>query len=701
MILAELLTLKKDEFMRYEKALIIFGVFLFFQKSNAQIGEGGIPPSFGNSSCISQNSIDCIHFPIQDNNALLIADSLSNANDTSGFLSFNFGITLQANYNIFNTGTWEYLPDSSRLWRLHLNSPTAYSNYLIFDEFIIPPGAKLFAYNNDHTQILGAFTSKNNRQDGRFSLGPIIGNSVILEYYEPKNTNNLTSINIIAFIHSFKDVFTHTIGTSGGCNINVKCPEGNGWCNQRRSVALISKLSSSPGHFAAICSGSLITNEKRDGRPYFLTAFHCLDNNKDGSLSNQEKGQVADWIFIFNYQSQDCSTPNSAPPTTFSISGAIYRAGHSNSDFSLLELFTIPIGSYNTYYSGWNNKNERPKNGVGIHHPSGDIKKISVYSKKPKRKPVDGIKVWELEFDNGVVEPGSSGSPLFNENNLIVGQLLGTYANDPISCSNTDGKALYGRFDISWDDKSGADNQLKPWLSPNSTSNFYIQSMSGEEPCKPSYYFQNANDLHTSANINGLNNPGSAGSRTYNGVYMSSGTIETGQNVTIQSSTSVEFYGETIILGPGFTANAGSSFIASPQPCLRGCNTGVGKVGSFDVENEEAFITLGYDRSEQEENDEDEDSIVPNNQSLNPIIISGNILLFPNPTSGKFTLQTSSNFDEKYSVKIFDYTGKLIYSENNIINSTLNIDLSGNTKGVYLINIIQGNKIYIEKLIIR
>lgn len=46
MILAELLTLKKDEFMRYEKALIIFGVFLFFQKSNAQIGEGGTPPSF-------------------------------------------------------------------------------------------------------------------------------------------------------------------------------------------------------------------------------------------------------------------------------------------------------------------------------------------------------------------------------------------------------------------------------------------------------------------------------------------------------------------------------------------------------------------------------------------------------------------------------------------------------------------------------
>jgi hypothetical protein len=63
--------------MKHTKTFLFVAIFLFALKSNAQIGEGGMPQSFGNSSCKSKNSVHCIHFPTLDNNSLLIADSCS------------------------------------------------------------------------------------------------------------------------------------------------------------------------------------------------------------------------------------------------------------------------------------------------------------------------------------------------------------------------------------------------------------------------------------------------------------------------------------------------------------------------------------------------------------------------------------------------------------------------------------------------
>lgn len=671
--------------MRYNKILVICGVILsfLFQKSNAQIGQGGVPKSF-TEPCSPQ--IQCVYLPKVNNDSLIFLDSISkhNGKSCSEFL-FNFGISLQANYDFNSSGTWELLPDSSKLWRIHIVSNGAYSNYLIFDKFFLPKGTKLFAYNEDKTQILGTFTYENNKIDKRFSLGPVIGKSVIIEYYQPAEIDTSAEISIETFVHSFKDIYTHSTGSSGSCNINVKCPEGNNWCNQRRSVALIAKLSSTPGHFAAHCSGSLITNERRDGRPYFLTANHCITGQN-----------ASDFIFIFNYQSQDCNNPATAPSTAFSISGATVRANNSNSDFALLELSSKPPGNYNVYYSGWNNENERPESGVGIHHPSGDIKKISVYDDKPNRETVDGIKVWELEFDKGVVEPGSSGSPLFNENNLIVGQLLGTYSADPISCSNTDGKALYGRFDISWDEGNSNSSRLREWLNPNATSSIQIQSMNGDDPCKSSYFFQNANDLHTSANINGMSNPFSAGSRTYNGVYTVSGTIETGQNVTIKNGTSVEFQAQKIVLKAGFHAEAGSSFKAKVQPCLGGCNTGVGI-----TQNDPDHSLESYNYQEEENRVIYSNGVTYSNGKLSSdVTIKENTLftVYPNPTRGELTVTLPEG---TYNLQLTDVTGKLVADFGSNTQSTQTLNVSHLENGMYFLKIYNQETHHIQRVVVQ
>jgi hypothetical protein len=75
--------------------------------------------------------------------------------------------------------------------------------------------------------------------------------------------------------------------------------------------------------------------------------------------------------------------------------------------------------------------------------------------------------VWtRTETNWGVTEGGSSGSPIFNDQGLIVGQLTGGEA----SCSNLTGPDYYGKFSHSWDQIGDTDStQLKPWLDPDNT----------------------------------------------------------------------------------------------------------------------------------------------------------------------------------------------------------------------------------------
>jgi len=80
---------------------------------------------------------------------------------------------------------------------------------------------------------------------------------------------------------------------------------------------------------------------------------------------------------------------------------------------------------------------------------------------------------------------------------------------------------------------------------------------------------------------------------------------------------------------------------------------------------------------------------------------SKNINIYPNPTSGKFTINTP-NFSEKYlSVKICDFSGKIIIDQKLTHSDFNEIDLSDCNKGIYFIQILNANKSYSSKLIIQ
>ena len=450
--------------MKY--SLIILLIF-FCSFTYGQISELGEPYSFSHNVKID---IDKVVMPKINN-----ADEQLNANsDCPQCKSLQFAETFAVNYNLNNSGTWQTLSNGDKLWRLAIKSENAYSINLIFETYYLPVGAKLFIYNKEKTHIIGAFTHKNNKYDKILPTMPVKGDEIIVEYYEPKNVEFSGELSISQVAHDYIGIFKYlqtkdeSFGTSGDCNVNVNCEEGDDWQFEKRSVCRIML----DGY--SLCTGSLINNTRFDGKPYFFTSEHCISNQTEAS----------NLVFIFNYESPTCENVDGS--VNQSIAGAFPRtiADNTNLDFCLLEMSTIPPQEYQPFYAGWTIDTQPAENTTCIHHPRGDVKKIT----KDYDAPLTSNNVWGYidsshwhitEWELGTTEPGSSGSPLYNENHQIIGNLTGGDAY----CGNNVND-YYAKFSLSWDAYPTANQQLKYFLDPDTTN---IESLIGYDPYNAQY----------------------------------------------------------------------------------------------------------------------------------------------------------------------------------------------------------------------
>lgn len=122
----------------------------------------------------------------------------------------------------------------------------------------------------------------------------------------------------------------------------------------------------------------------------------------------------------------------------------------------------------NLTWLGWDKSNNTPSSGFGIHHPQGDVMKISIEENLfgTTSSHLDNYG-WNVYYDYGIVEPGSSGSPILNQNKRVVGQLWGGIThNNP--CYQTNGQ--YGKFYLSWTGGVSNDTRLSNWLDPLGTN---------------------------------------------------------------------------------------------------------------------------------------------------------------------------------------------------------------------------------------
>ncbi len=377
-------------------------------------------------------------------------------------LPYRFAIPNRVFVTPEDNGTWESIGENTLVWRLRVSSPGAVSLNLGFGRFQMPEAGHMLIYAADHSHLLRPVTAEDNAGHAEFWSPVVPSDEVVVEVTLPPSARDeldleLTSVNV-----GYRGFGRVQFEKAGSCNIDVICPEGDAWRDEIPSVAVYSRGG------GLVCTGFMVNNTAEDQTPYFLTANHC------GVTS----GNAASVVVYWDYESPTCGQQGGGSLDQWQ-SGSYWRAAYSPSDFTLVELDEDPNSAWGIAFAGWDRSNADPNGAVAIHHPSCDEKSISfeydpctTTSYLGTSNPGDGTHIRVIDWDAGTTEPGSSGSPLFDQNHHAVGQLHGGYA----ACGN-DLSDWYGRFSVSWDGGGSSSSRLRDWLDPGNTGAMSLDTL--------------------------------------------------------------------------------------------------------------------------------------------------------------------------------------------------------------------------------
>ena len=430
---------------------------------------------------LSANRSSIVSLPIPDMDRVLKEDQ---EREKNGNKLKRISVGIPVSISMDEYGQWTTLEDGGKLWQLQISAEKAKALDFVFSKFWLPDGGKFFVFNPLTLETIGAITSEyllgSKDTPHRFSTAMVKGDNVILEYYQPKDVKELPIIEV-AKVYYGDDPY---IDLDESCDdeVNVNCSEGANWQNEKKAIAgIYIKL-----HYGYRGTGALLNNTKGNYSPYFLTANHCLLGDDDPEPKDVHgDSDISDWVFYWNYELTSCNASYN-PQSHKTTIGALLLANNPNTDFALLLLLQSPLSlsDYIPYYLGWDRSGSSGTGGVCIHHPVGDVKKISTYSMTPIATTFDSSPsvYWGVNWDttdhgHGITEEGSSGSPLINSNHRVIGQLRGGASQ----CSGPYGLDYYGKFNLSWTGNGTSDirRRLDYWLDSNGTN---AQSINGVYP---------------------------------------------------------------------------------------------------------------------------------------------------------------------------------------------------------------------------
>jgi hypothetical protein len=272
--------------------------------------------------------------------------------------AYRFAYKFMTDFDRSNSGITYTLSDGTKVWRLGIRSRNAYSINILFSKYELPEGAQVFLYDPEQLQILGSFTHLNNSPLGILPVAPIYGDELIIEYREPALAPFSGKLSVGEVNHAYRsirgaepamgDSYVYRCMPSPVCINNVA-----GLDEMSRSVVLMIIDGT------ILCTGVMANNAAEDGKPYLMTASHCL--NKNFAVTNPDYAEVASRIvFFFNYESPTCNVPRRGPEE-MSTASSYLRAVNTDYDMALLELIETPPAHYRPYYSGWTIDNKGGK----------------------------------------------------------------------------------------------------------------------------------------------------------------------------------------------------------------------------------------------------------------------------------------------------------------------------------------------------
>jgi len=372
-----------------------------------------------------------------------------------------FAHTFFTNLSPENSGIVFNAEDGSKIWKVGIRSNGALSLNVLFSEFELPEGATLFLYNPDRSMVLGPFTRENRPKGGEFSIAPVDGDELVIEYHEPSTTRIVGKLRITEVNHDYRGLFRRTPifdPTDLPCMPNVSCNSALDTIS--RSVCLLIINGNT------YCTGTLLNNTAKNGKPYLITASHCLENRIDWG------GRI---VAFLNYESPHCDK-RIRGSEEFSVSGSICRALCNEVDFALIELQDLPPSDYRPWLAGWSLSDETAKDKpyTGIHHPNGNIRKYCIEEDAivhadwpPIGDSIQAGNHWYVQhWEIGHTWGGSSGSALFDKNWRFRGGLSGGGSGGISGCGDYTIGDYYFRLNRAWSQFPDSSKQLKHWLDP-------------------------------------------------------------------------------------------------------------------------------------------------------------------------------------------------------------------------------------------
>jgi hypothetical protein len=314
---------------------------------------------------------------------------------------------------------------------------------------------------------------------------PIVGGeAAVIELSVPPGTRDLVLLELTRVNYGFRGLGAMQDGNDGSaghaeCEVDIACQAGASWDAESRAVARITAQG------VLYCSGTLLNNTASDFTPYFLTAAHCVTSHAEAAAT----------VFYWNYQASRCGGARDGSMAQ-SQTGAVLLATSASSDFSLMRLLETPDPAVHPYYAGWDNRPTLWSDVTGIHHPGGYEKRISrytgptqisgyapgVYATDPEQgAAINPVFLALPKWDLGTVEPGSSGSGLWNADHRLIGALSGNIWT--CGQASIDGGGIwYSRFNMNWFQYPSPATSPAIWLDPGATGAAFVD---GKDPTGP------------------------------------------------------------------------------------------------------------------------------------------------------------------------------------------------------------------------
>ena len=651
-------------------------------------------------------------------------------------LLYRIGLASTVNITPLNSGIWSTLPNGDRKWQLVVKSSGAEALSFLFETFKLYGASTLVITDLNGKLVHNPLTSDDVESHFRQHAALCFGDELLLTLIEPKytQTSELFLDRVMYNYRSTGNPNFQKINESDPCEINVNCsPVGDLWQDEKKGVARILVVEGNSGGY---CTGSLINNTSQDCKPYFLTALHCGVSATTANMTQ--------WKFYFKYEAPSCTNPSTAGTLDdYFITGCIRIAdsgdngGDSGSDFLLVKLGSstneattitnLKSANFSAYWNGWNANTTATTGGVGIHHPAGDIKKISTFSGSTISAGWNGNGLsshWRQSWSSnsnghGVTEGGSSGSPLFNNSQ---GYIIGTLTGGSSSCNSPTSQDYYGKMSYHWT-SNGTTNaeRLKPWLDPTNSGVLTLAGSanpcsSSTGPCSASS--TTCDEYINTVQLNTINNTSACSVGGY-GNYLSTSTnlIKGNQySITVTpdllSQTGSAFTDDEIAVWIDYNNDSDFSD-AGEQVGYVLVGTGWSNVFTFTVPTSAVSsavrmrVRISYSTDGaivpcgQSTYGEVEDYTVNITTSVASLLDNelSAITIYPNPSSDILNIDLSSATEKVKSISIVDITGKLIQTIDVLENTNISLNVSSLASGLYHVMISSASNSIVRQVV--